>query len=703
MPEGRQGYYAFISYSHADRACARWLHRCLEGYRLPARLVGSETALGPVPQKLAPIFKDREELGASGDLSTELQAALRDSRFLIVIASPAAAQSRWVNEEVRTFKRVHGDQRVLVLVAAGEPGASALPGREAEECFPEAVRHRVDADGRIGDAPAEPIAADLRPQGDGRRLAKLKLVAGLTGLRLDDLVQREAQRRQRRLAWLASAAVVGMLAMGALTLMAMQARNEAQQQRAEAEGLIEFMLTDLRAKLEPVGRLDVMDSVGQRALAYYGKQQPTRLDADALGRRSRALLLVGEVSNLRGDLDGALSTYTRAAETTVEQLRRDPDNGQRLFDHAQSVFWVGYIAWQRGDANTARRYFNQYLGYARRLALIDPANEDWAGEPAYAETSLGVLEMGQNRPATAFRHFDRTERIWHDLMARTGNPRQRTYDIAQAIAWKADAKRRMGEPVAALALRDREIALYRRLLAADANDNKAHEGLSVAYLRAAQLKLESGQATLGADLAATSLAEIQALQRQDPENRLWQEMAVKSANARTEALMLTGDWSQAAIVNQYARDNADALLKSDASVAAWRTDCLLPARWMQAAIAIAKGERSLAEDQLSRFRRDFAADSAGTSAEARFGWVMAHLLSAANARAQGKADQAHRDQAIARTYLASLGEPADARFRAAQLLAIAANPTIAPTPPPDSDAGYRLTALFQEASKGDPP
>ena len=63
---------------------------------------------------------------------------------------------------------------------------------------------------------------------------------------------------------------------------------EARRQRMQAEGLIEFMLRDLRKKLQPMGRLDVLDAVGAKALDYYALQNAARLDADSLGRRASA-------------------------------------------------------------------------------------------------------------------------------------------------------------------------------------------------------------------------------------------------------------------------------------------------------------------------------------------------------------------------------------------------------------------------------
>jgi tetratricopeptide (TPR) repeat protein len=228
-------YRAFISYSHRDKALAQRLHRTIEGYPIPSKLVGNETPVGKVPRRLRPIFRDREELPASGDLSAELTAALRQSMFLVVICSPAAAKSRWVNEEILQFKRMHGDSRVLGLVADGEPNASDTPGREEQECFPKALRYRLGPDGQLSEVRAEPIAADLRRDADGQRLAVQKLVAGLTGLRLDKLVQRDNQRRLAQATTVAIGAMMGMLVTGGLAFYANSLRVEANAQRALAQ------------------------------------------------------------------------------------------------------------------------------------------------------------------------------------------------------------------------------------------------------------------------------------------------------------------------------------------------------------------------------------------------------------------------------------------------------------------------------------
>src|SRR5215469_14629909 len=81
-------YRAFISYSHQDRFWADWLHRALEAYRVPSRLVGTHTAAGTVPRRLAPVFRDRDELASATDLGRKVNEALAQSANLIVICSP---------------------------------------------------------------------------------------------------------------------------------------------------------------------------------------------------------------------------------------------------------------------------------------------------------------------------------------------------------------------------------------------------------------------------------------------------------------------------------------------------------------------------------------------------------------------------------------------------------------------------------------
>jgi tetratricopeptide (TPR) repeat protein len=550
----------------------------------------------------------------------------------------------------------------------------------------------------LTDIPAEPIAADLRPQGDGERLAKLKIVAGLTGLKLDDIVQREGQRRTRRLTILATAASILALLMTALTVLAISARNEAEHQRAEADGLVEYMLTDLRSKLEPVGRLEIMDSVGDRALKYYSGQDPGNMDADALGRRARALLLVGEVANLRGNLDTALATYRQAAATTSEQLRRDPQNGQRIFDHAQSVYWVGYVAWQRGDIPTARKYLTQYRDYAARLANLKTGKPEWAAELGHANVNLGVLEIGEGRMKQALDDFENAEKVWTTRVAQATDKREYTYLLAQALAWQADARRKLLQPREALANRTREMGLYKSLLASDPMDSKAKEGLSVALLSMARIQLDAGSPAKALEFGDASQSAIQALQKIDPSNTLWEEMAVKIANFRTEALMISADWAGAKNSNVMALDHARRLVTQDGSVTEWRTGCLMPARWMEIAIAEASRDHAAARQKIAEFEHDFTVGEGPETDEERFAWIMVYALSGSNWKALGDNARSKASFARAAAMVPATGVT-DLRLAAAGDYLRRSSGKLALTSGQGEASGYNLGVLFTSARR----
>lgn len=227
-------YWAFISYSHQDKAWGDWLHKALETYRIPKRLVGRASHDGTVPKQLFPIFRDRAELSASFDLNSNINASLKASRYLIVICSPESAASKWVNDEVKVFKTLGREDRVLCLIVDGEPNASDNTGSGLRECFPEAVRFCVDSSGIITSQRAEPIAADARPTKDGKKDARLKIIAGLLGVSFDELKQREKQRQLQLLIAASSALFVIALAMSILAYIAVEQRKVAEANERKA-------------------------------------------------------------------------------------------------------------------------------------------------------------------------------------------------------------------------------------------------------------------------------------------------------------------------------------------------------------------------------------------------------------------------------------------------------------------------------------
>ena len=185
-------YRAFISYSHADTKWAKWLHRGLESFRIDKDLAGRETEVGIVPSSLRPVFRDRDDFTAGHSLTDQTLAALDASAALVVICSPAAAKSHYVNEEIRLFKSRHPKRPVIPLIVDGKPDDPE------HECFPPALKFKVGPKGRITKTKVELLAADAREEGDGKQLALAKVVAGLLGLSADDVFRRAERERRRK-------------------------------------------------------------------------------------------------------------------------------------------------------------------------------------------------------------------------------------------------------------------------------------------------------------------------------------------------------------------------------------------------------------------------------------------------------------------------------------------------------------------------
>ena len=272
-------YRAFISYSHADEKWASWLHRGLETYTVPRALVGTHGQWGALPARLYPIFRDREELASAADLPGRIEEALRASEALIVICSPAAAASRWVGEEVRRFVALHGHERVYCLVVAGEPGSGG-----AQECFPESIRFRIGPEGELTDEPVEPLAADARPQRDGRDGAILKLLAGLLGTDYDRLRQRDQKRRRTRSRVWAVAAVALIAVLAGAAWYATLRRIEAEQAQA----------AELKARELAEQQRDLANERQQIALARQLAAQADRMRIEQPAELELASLLAIE-------------------------------------------------------------------------------------------------------------------------------------------------------------------------------------------------------------------------------------------------------------------------------------------------------------------------------------------------------------------------------------------------------------------------
>lgn len=369
-------YVAFISYSHQDAAVARWLHSALESFRIP-----DEFRPGPDRKRLAPVFRDEADLAGAASLSDAITEALTDAAALIVIASPAAATSHWVDQEILAFKRLGRSDRIFCLIVDGEPFASDR-GDPERECFPRALRHAFDPERGLIDVRAEPLGVDLRK--DGKRNALLRIAAGLLGVGFDGLKRREQRRRQVQLLLLSAASLVGMAITSGLAVMAYRAEQVARAQQRVAE-------REANIARETTGFL----------LSLFQTADPFRTRGQSITAR--------EV------LDAGL-TRIRTAFPEAPEIR------------ASLIGSMGEVYQGLGLYNTSSQLFDELersgpttaLDPLRRLRFLN----------SYAETRYN---SGDYAKAKALMH-DAEPLLLDDLTARDPNERGRTRNIMAQLA-----------------------------------------------------------------------------------------------------------------------------------------------------------------------------------------------------------------------------------------------------------------------------
>jgi len=424
-------YAAFISYAHADEHMAARLHKALETYPIPKTLKGAHRS------DLSPIFRDAAELNAHHSLPDKIREAVTGSKYLIVLCSPAAKASHWVNEEIRLFRDLHGEASILCVLAEGTP----------DTAFPPALL----------DGGREPLAANISGPRERFNLGVTGLAASMLGVGLDDLVQRDQKRRRARGRLITAGALAFSAIMGALTLTAMRAQNAAEISRTEAENMVEFMLTDLKDELQPLGRLSVLDDVGTRVSAYYDAIPLRDMDDERISRRARARHLLGQVALDERDMETAKIEIEAAYDATLEVMRRNPNDTDAIFAHAQSAFWRGEMLIGQELYDPAVPFWTEYDALSAQLYAYDTGNVAMIFEAGWGQSNLAVLYGRLGRHKTSLGHTDKALNFWKAALELSPDDTNIVIDMANTLAIRSRQFTKLGNFEAALRARSQEI------------------------------------------------------------------------------------------------------------------------------------------------------------------------------------------------------------------------------------------------------
>ncbi|WP_026490337.1 outer membrane protein assembly factor BamB family protein [Butyrivibrio sp. XBB1001] len=243
-------YNAFISYKHAelDNKVAAQIEKALERYHIPKK-IQKKTGV----KKIERIFRDKDELPITSDLSGTIEDALRNSDYLIVLCSKSTCLSTWVEREITIFLQDHPIDRVLTVLAEGEP-YEVIPKMLLSRTF-----QRLNSMGQVETVtePVEPLSCDWRlPLKEAKNTELPRLAAALIGCSYNELMNRQRQYKMKRLTAMAAGVMGLSVGFGAYMLYSNHRVNENYQKALISQS--KYLATESSRLLDEEQRINAL-------------------------------------------------------------------------------------------------------------------------------------------------------------------------------------------------------------------------------------------------------------------------------------------------------------------------------------------------------------------------------------------------------------------------------------------------------------
>lgn len=331
--------------------------------------------------------------------------------------------------------------------------------------------------------------------------------------------------------------VIALLAVlaGVLGLTARSAQKEAEQRRADAEGLMSFMLGDFVDKLRPLGRLDLLDSVSAKALPHLSRESENDGTPESLTQRAKALQLIAEVDVARGRQASAERALQAASRILQRQLAGAPQDRRLLKELGVNAFWHGQIQYDRSNWNEAAAHMARYLAYSERQVSLAPNDIDALLELSYAHNSAGSVALRREDMSAAAAAFARSLELKQRVQRAAPDRPDIDIDLSNAYSWLASTRAKQGALQEAMVLYRREEALLAGALRARPSNALWTQRLSSSLWRQADLLQALGDNPGARRLYAQAIALLGPIAKGDPTNQMWQR-SIQTMRLRALAL-----------------------------------------------------------------------------------------------------------------------------------------------------------------------
>ncbi|MBV8518644.1 MAG: serine/threonine protein kinase [Acidobacteria bacterium] len=354
--------------------------------------------------------------------------------------------------------------------------------------------------------------------------------------------------------------------------IAVAARAEAEHRRAQAEDLINFMVGDLRTKLEPVGRLDVLNDVATKALQYVGESSTDHMSGEELVAHSKALNQLGEVRMGQGKLSAAVPLFRAALDRAQIAVRREPKNDEAKFALALSRFWLANSYRLQNDVPHAFEHARQYLSLTSDLAAREPENDKYQLEASYAHSMVGLLLEAQGDYKGAIAEYETTLAIKNAEAARHPADDTAKEDVAKTLNKLAFALQQSGDMAGARREFETELSVRKELLARNPQQMRWKQDLAVCHSYLASLLTDLGEDDLALEHRLACVRINSELVNFDASNTMWQRNLAIARSSLARQWLGRGELLRALSEVRAAEDENRTLLATDGKRSLWRRD-----------------------------------------------------------------------------------------------------------------------------------
>jgi len=409
-----------------------------------------------------------------------------------------------------------------------------------------------------------------------------------------------AQRRRRLSMTIAAISLVVVAVVSVLAWRAVEASREAESRRDQAEDLIGFMLGDLRQKLEPIGKLPILEDVGTKAMEYFAAVPEEKLSDEELFRRSHALRQIGEVRLGLEKIETAEEAFEEALALGRGLAARDPSNGEWQLGLAHSEYWVGYVYWLQGDLDAALGPMERYLEVAEALVARDPENRTWQLERAYAETNLGRILEARGDLEGSLEHYRKTLEIERELLAEEPDDVELRFSLAFAHNSVGLVLEKMGRLEETLEHYRADLEIKRSLVEDDPSNMAWREYLTFSHNYLGNVLEVMGELEPAREHFREAVELSEQLVEHDPANNAWRRHLGIHLSRMGKIHLAQG--SAAAALEHFDRfaETMAELVARDPENSNWRRDLGLSHRY-RAEVLLTQGrpEEALSEIQRS--------------------------------------------------------------------------------------------------------